>query len=120
MNKKYQIWDKTSNVYTPSGAEFTPEQWIARYKWINNPNMTCVLSAGSFNGALIDELSRMKSRAEDQGAMFEDNLSNEELLDSIAAWEDEQKQKSEQMASEPTSEERIAAALEYQNLASLM
>ena len=113
MNNRYIIWDKVSTVYTPSGAEFTPEQWMIRYKWINNPNMIPIMAAGPFNGAVIDELSRMKLRAEQAGATFDEGLSNEELLDAIVAFDDE---KNAEAINTPTDSERIAAAMEFQNL----
>lgn len=119
MAKRYVIWDKVSDVYTPVGDKLTAEQWIARYGWINAPGAVPVVAAGMINGALIDELSQMKTRSEQMGATFDEGLSNEQLLDAIEAWEDEQAAKSAEMASEPSAEERIAAAMEYQNLLSL-
>ena len=116
MAKRYAIWNKTDDIYTPAGPKLTAEQWIAKYGWAVAPNTVVVVSAGSINGALIDELSQMKARCEQRGATFDEGLSNEQLLDAIEAFEDEQNKPVE---AEPTAEERIAAALEYQNLLSL-
>lgn len=120
MSKRYIIWDKSSDVYTPSGAKFTADQWIERYSWIDMPTAIPILSAGLFNGALIDELSQLKARCEQNGATFDEGLDNQALLDAIEAWEDAQaeaaKQAAEEAAAVPTEGERIAAALEYQNL----
>ena len=117
MAKRYAIWDKVSDIYTPVGEKLTPDQWIARYGWINAPGAVPVVAAGLINGALVDELNQMKGRCEQMGATFDEGLSNEQLLDAIEAWEDEQRNKKTE--AEPTAEERIAAALEYQNLLSL-
>ena len=88
MLTKYQIWDKISNVYTPSGNMYTAEEWINKYKWINIPGMVPV--------------------------------SDEQVLDAIEAWDEQRAAEAKAAAAEaantPTTEERIAAALEYQNL----
>lgn len=114
MAKRYAIWDKVSDIYTPVGEKLTAEQWIARYGWIDAPGAVPIVAAGLINGALIDELGQLKARCEQQGATFDEGLEGESLLDAIEAWEDERA--STPVESEPTAEERIAAALEYQNL----
>lgn len=119
MSKRYAIWNKTDDIYTPAGPKLTAAQWIERYGWAGNPNMTVIVSAGPINGSMIDELSRMKARYEAQGATFDEGLSNQQLLDAIEAWEDEKNAEAAARAAEPTAEERIAAAMEYQNLLSL-
>lgn len=123
MSARYTIWNKTDDIYTPAGPKLTAEQWIEKYGWAGAPSTVVVISAGPINGALIDELSRMKSRCEKQGATFDEGLNNQQLLDAIEAWEDEQAAKAAEeaatRAAEPTAEERIAAAMEYQNLLSL-
>lgn len=114
--KRYQIWDKTSNVYTPSGEEFTPEQWIERYGWIKNPVAVPVISYGLINGGFIGELSQMKTMCEEMGATFDDSLTNEELLQAIEDYEDSL---SVQSSNSVSAEERIAAALEAQVMLSM-
>ena len=116
MAKRYAIWDKVSDIYTPVGEKLTAEQWVARYGWINAAGAVPVVAAGLINGALIDELGQMKTRYEQMGATFDEGLSNEELLDAIEEFEDTPRPVVE---AEPSAEERIAAALEYQNLLSL-
>ena len=120
MTKRYQIWDKVSNVYTPSGNMYTAEEWINKYKWINIPGMVPVMSAGNINGAMIADLASMKKNAIAQGCVFEEGLTDEQVLETIESWEDERAAEAKAAAAEaantPTTEERIAAALEYQNL----
>ena len=112
---KYQIWDKTSNVFTPVGENLTPEMWINRYGWIANPVAIPVIASGVINGAFIGELNEMKALYERMGAVFTDGISNEELLAEIEAFEDEMNKP----RTEVSTDERIAAALEAQVMLSL-
>ena len=109
---RYQIWDKTSNVLTPSGEVFSPEEWISRYRWIAHDGIIPVIAAGTFNGAYIGELSQMVAMYERRGADFSSASTNDEKLAVIEAVLDE----AETPSTESTPEERIAAALEYQNI----
>lgn len=119
MMKRYQIWDHESDVITPSGEVFTPEMWSEKYPAYCLTGAVMVISAGFVNGGLIDELSMMKARAEQMGAAFEESLAGDDLLQAIEAFEDELDAAQAEAAAEPTAEERIAAALEYQNMVSL-
>lgn len=120
MLNKYCIWDKTSNVYTPSGNMYTAEEWINKYKWTNIPGMVPVMSAGNINGAMIADLASMKKNAIAQGCTFTDGMTDEQVLEAIEAWEnqksEEAKAAAQEAANTPTTEERIAAAMEYANL----
>ena len=120
MSKRYVIWDKVSDIYTPVGERLTADQWIARYGWIKAPSSVPVVAAGLINGALIDELSQMKNRYEQQGCVFTEKMSNQEILDTIEAFEAqraaEAKAAAEEAANTPSAEERLAAAVEFQNL----
>lgn len=120
MTKRYQIWDKASNVYTPSGNMYTAEEWINKYKWINIPGMVPVMSAGSINGAMIADLASMKKNAIAQGCEFTDDMSDEQVLEAIEAFEDQRaadaKIAAQEAAATPSADERIAAAMEYANL----
>ena len=120
MAKRYTIWDKVSDIYTPVGEKLTAEQWIDRYGWIKAPGSVPIVAAGLINGALIDELGQMKNRYEQQGYTFTESMSNQEILDAIEAFEDqraaEAKAAAEEAANTPSAEERLAAAVEFQNL----
>lgn len=117
MSKRYAIWDKVSPVLTPSGEVFTAEEWKARYPAAKLDSITVLCSAGEINGGFYGTLGQLKHLYETQGAQFDEGLNNQQLLDAIEAWEDEQAAKP--VETEATAEERIAAALEYQNLLSL-
>lgn len=116
MAKRYAIWDKKTSIITPSGEIFTPDQWKTKFPVAALENITVVCSAGEINGGFFGTLGQMKKRCEDQGIDFSKASTNDEILDIIEAWEDQINASNEG----PTSEERIAAALEYQNLATLM
>lgn len=106
--RRYAIWDKTSPVITPIGEVFSPEQWIERYPVAGVPSITVVCSAGEINGAFFGTLGQMVQMYTAQGADFSACTTDEEKLEVIEAFEDEMNAPS----SEPTAEERQAAALE--------
>ena len=110
--KRYAIWDKVSPIFTPSGAVFTAEQWIDKYPIAGFDSVTIVCAAGELNGGFFGTLTGMKEMYENEGCDFSTCTTDEEVLDAIEAFEDEMNAPSE----EASAEERIAAALEYQNL----
>ncbi len=111
--QRYQIWNKQDPVYTPGGPVYTPEEWMDKYQWMKHPKAVPVLEAGLMNGGSVGELGEMKRRAELQGAVFDQGLSNQELLEAIEAFEDEMNQPADPADLPPTVEERTAAALEF-------
>lgn len=119
MAKRYAIWNKQTPVITPSGAVYTAEQWIAKRPAAGLETTTVLVANGEINGAIYDTLGALKNRCESQGATFDDELTGQDLLDACEAWMDEQEAAAKEAANQPTTEERIAAALEYQNLLSL-
>lgn len=112
MSKRYAIWDKQSPIITPIGEVLTAEQWIARYPVAGLESVTVICAAGEINGGFFGTLGQMKQMYEDQGADFSNASTNEEVLEVIEAFETAMNTPTD----EPSAEERIAAALEYQNL----
>ena len=108
---RYAIWNKTDSIITPIGEVLTPEQWIERYPVAGLNTITVVCAAGEVNGAFFGTLGQMVQMYEAQGCDFSACTTEEEKLEAIEAFEDAMNAPS----TEPTSEERIAAALEYQN-----
>ena len=106
--KKYAIWDKVSPVICPSGEVFTAEQWADRYPVARLETINIVCAAGEINGAFFGTLGQMVQMYEAQGADFSACTTAEEKLAVIEAFEDAMNAPS----SEPTAEERQAAALE--------
>ena len=117
MTKRYAIWDKVSPIITPIGEVLSAEQWIQRYPVAGLNTITVVCAAGEINGAFFGTLGQMVQMYEAEGADFSACTTAEEKLEVIEAFEDEKNKPRENDV--PTAEERIAAALEYQVMASL-
>ena len=110
--KRYAIWDKVSPIITPIGEVLSPAQWIDRYPVAGIDSITVVCGAGEINGAFFGTLGQMVQMYEAQGADFSECETAEDKLAVIEAFEDAMNAPS----TEPTAEERIAAAMEYQNM----
>ena len=113
--KRYAIWDKASPMITPIGEVLSAEQWMERYPVATIPSITVVCAAGEVNGGFFGTLGQMCRMYEAQGADFSACESAEDKLAVIEAFEDEMNAPTD----EASAEERIAAALEYQVMASL-
>ena len=113
--KRYAIWDKVSPIITPIGEVLTADQWKERYPVAGVPSITVVCGAGEINGAFFGTLGQMVQMYSAQGADFSSCITAEDKLEVIEAFEDAMNAPS----NEATAEERIAAALEYQVMASL-
>ena len=113
--KRYAIWNKHDPILTPIGEVLTPEQWIDRYPIAGIGSVTVVCGAGEINGAFFGTLGQMVQMYESQGADFSACETAEDKLAVIEAFEDERNKPS----TEPTVEERTAAALEFIAMSSL-
>lgn len=113
--KKYAIWNKVDPVIVPTGKVFTAEQWIAKYPAAGLDHIVVVCSAGEVNGGFFGTLGQMVQMYSAQGCDFSACETDEDKLDAIEAFEDAMNAPS----TEASAEERIAAALEYQVMASL-
>ena len=110
---KYQIWDKKSTIYTPSGKSFTADEWKERYSYAKIPTVKCVIADGVFNGGFMAEFGQFKDFYKKQGAVITDDMTDEQVLSVCEAFDNRE------VEPETTAEERIAAALEFQNLMNL-
>lgn len=110
MTKRYAIWNKKDTIITPIMEVLTPEEWIERYPAAGIDSITVVCSAGEINGGFFGTLGQMVSMYEGMGCDFSNCTTDEEKLEVIEAFEDMMNTPSD----EPTTEERIAAALEAQ------
>lgn len=109
---RYAIWDKKSPIITPIGEVLTAEQWVARYPVAGIDTIKVVCAGGEINGAFFGTLGQMKEMYTKMGCDFTGCTEDQSILDAIEAFEDVINTPSD----EPTAEERIASALEYQNL----
>ncbi len=105
---RYQIWNKTDTIITPSGAQFTAQEWADKFPWVKLPGVKMVISAGPINGGCAMEFSALVEQCRKRGAAITDGMTDEEILTAIEDFED-----NPPGANEPTVEERTAAALEF-------
>lgn len=110
---RYQIWNGTDDIITPSGHKFTAEEWRDRYPWINTPGAKMIITAGPINGGCAELFSSFVALRKRQGVEITDGMSDDEILAAIEAWEDNPPDPG------PSVEERTAAALEFIALNSL-
>ena len=115
MAKRYAIWNKQDPIITPVGEVLSAEKWVERYPVAGIPSITVVCAAGEVNGGFFGTLGQMEQLYAAQGCDFSACGTAEEKLEAIEAFEDALNAPS----TEPTADERIAAALEYQVMASL-
>lgn len=113
--KRYAIWNKRDPILTPIGEVLTAEEWIDRYPIAGIGPVTVVCGAGEINGAFFGTLGQMVQMYEAQGADFSACETAEDKLAVIEAFEDERNKPS----TEPSVEERTAAALEFIAMSSL-
>lgn len=116
MSKRYVIWDKKTPIITPIGEVLSAEQWIARYPMAALDSITVLCAAGEINGGFFGTLGQMKQMYENEGADFSACTTDEEVLQAIEDFDDARDAAAAEAAAQPSSEERIAAALEAQNL----
>lgn len=108
---KYAIWDKQSPVITPSGEVFTAAQWKERYPVATLDSVKVVCGGGEINGAFFGTLGSMVEMYTAQGADFSGATTDEEKLAVIEAFET-----ADHSDGESSPEERIASALELNNM----
>lgn len=112
--QRYQIWDKQSDIYTPSGEKLTAAQWADRYPWVKIPGAKMIITGGIINGGAAMEFEQTKEVYRRQGAAITENMSDDEVLAAIAEFE-----RNPPVSDYPSVEERTAAALEFLAMSSL-
>ena len=111
---RYQIWDKKTDVFTPSGHKFTAAEWLAKYPWANLPGVKMIITSGTINGGAAMEFQATVDRYAEMGADFSNCTTDEEYLSAIEDFE-----LHPPGYDQPSIEERTAAALEAQVLMSM-
>jgi hypothetical protein len=107
---RYKIWDKQSNLITPTGKELTPEEVFAEYPAARLPNMKYVVCDAPISMGVFMEFEATKEFYKRLGVPITDEMTDQEVLDAISAWEENPPEPGS------TAEERIAAALEFQSI----
>lgn len=119
----YKIWNKTDILYTPSGTMFTPEQVFAKTP-LAQVGKFIICDAPINMGVFMEfEQSKLvyKKLIEERKAVSEDStcpaitdeMTDDAVCSAIYLFE------TEVLAAPVTAEERIAAAMEFQNLMTL-
>lgn len=128
---RYAIWNKKDPIITPVGEVFTAEQWIARYPVAALPNITVVCGGGEVNGSFFGTLGQMVDMYTREGCVFADDMTAEEKIAVIEAFENEREAQAtararaeaeaDAMNVEMTADAltSIAASMEYQNMLTL-
>jgi hypothetical protein len=111
---RYQIWNKQDNVYTLAPDEtgkaiFTPDEWIAKYPWADIPGVKSIIGGGAINGTVMMQFDMSVDMYKRSGAAIMDDMTDDEILAAIEDFEN-----NPPGMGEPSPEERMAAALEYQ------
>jgi hypothetical protein len=115
---RYKIWNKQDNIYTIAPDEtgkavFTPDEWIAKYPWAGISGVKSIIGGGAINGTVCMQFDMTVETYRNAGAGITDDMTDEEILAAIEYFEDHPPANDE-----PTPEERMAAALEYQAMMS--
>lgn len=105
---RYAIWNKQDMILTPIGEVLSAEKWIERYPIAGVETIKVVCAGGEINGAFFGTLGQMVEMYAKNGCDFSACETDQDKLDAIEAFEDAMNTPS----SEPTAEERQAAALE--------
>lgn len=108
---RYQIWDKKTDIFTPSGHKFTAAEWLAKYPWADLPGVKMIITSGTINGGAAMEFQATVDRYTEMGADFSNCETDEDYLAAIEEFE-----LHPPGYDQPTIEERTAAALEAQVL----
>lgn len=108
---RYQIWDKKTDIFTPSGHKFTAAEWLAKYPWADLPGVKMIITSGTINGGAAMEFQATVDRYSEMGADFYNCETDEDYLAAIEDFE-----LHPPGYDQPSIEERTAAALEAQVL----
>ena len=107
---KYKIWNKQETLVTPIGEVLTAEQVMAKYPMSALPNFKFIICDAPITLGVFMEFEQTKQMYKGMGVPITDTMTDQEVLDAITYFEEHPAEP------EPTSDERIAAAMEYDNL----
>jgi len=105
---RYKIWNKTDDLYAPSGEKFTVAEVLSKQPLANVAKM--IICDAPINMGVFMEFEQTKATYKQMGVLITDVMIDQEVLDAITYFEEHP------APAEPTSEERTAAALEFQSM----
>ena len=124
--RKYQFWDKVSDLVTPgvdpvTGRQVWPAQeYIEKFaQWAAIPGVKVVISTGVINCGFFDEFGKMKEAYIRAGAPITDGMTDDEVLEAIEYFEDHPPVPEPEEDETAILLERVAAALEFNNILQL-
>ena len=103
-----KFWDKQTIIYPPVGAPHTPQDIFAQYGWTSNPNAKVVIDHDDESGMYGAIYNFGTLKAQWNVTEADPDLALEAIKAAMLA--------AQTAAAQPTAEERMAAALEFQNL----
>ncbi len=124
---KYKVWDKQSVLVTPIGEVLTREDVLAKYPMAGIEGFDFLIHDAPISLAVFMEVQQAKNAYKkmiidtaitptmteqevDKVKADYDDLTSDDFANVLTFWEDNQPDP------EPTTEERIASALEFQNI----
>lgn len=107
---KYKIWNGQDSLVTPVGEVLTAEEVKNRYPASGVQGMKYIICDSPISLGVFMEFTQTKESYKALGVEITDDMTDQEVLDAISYFEENPP------APEPSAEERIAAAMEYQNL----
>lgn len=105
---KYKIWNKQDNLITPIGEVLTPTEVFTKYPMAKLPNFKFIICDAPINMGVFMEFEQTKEHYKNKGVEIQDGMTDQEVLDAITFFEENPPEP------DATSEERIAAMLEFQ------
>lgn len=106
----YKIWDKQELLITPTGKVFTPEQIFEQYPAAQVDGIDYIITDSKINMGVFMQYDETIDVYANMGVEFTEEMSVQEKLNAIRAFETKKQEPT------PTAEERIAAAMEFQNM----
>ena len=112
--KRYQIWNGTDSIITPSGAQFTAQEWGDKFPWVRAPGARMIITTPPINGGGAGNFFALLDLRRRRGGGGTDGGAGPESLGAPLGWGG-----NPPVSNEPTVEERTAAALEFLAMNSL-
>ncbi len=107
---KYKIWNRVDSLITPTGKVFTANDVFAQYPASAMAEIKFIVCDAPISMGVFMEFEQTKQQYAQMGAEITEDMTDQEVLDAISYFEENPPE------AEPSAEERIAAALEFQNL----
>jgi hypothetical protein len=107
---KYKIWNGTDTLITPVGEVLSAEQVKAKYPASAIAGMKYVICDAPISLGVFMEFEQTKATYKQMGAPITDGMTDQQVLDAISYFEENPP------APQPSAEERMAAALEFQSM----